>query len=310
MTTDPGAVPKDARPLPSDQEEQDFEANDRDRFKKFCRKCAAFKPARAHHCSICGRCIVKMDHHCPWVNNCIGVGNHKLFLQFVFYVFCSCSYSLVLTSARYLLCTWRDDCGEPTEHLMVIFLVIEAILFGLFTLCMMGDQYTVVATNQTQIDRLKNKKYAYQVEVNEVLGTPSQSPFQWQWLLPVPTVFPPHVKDIIYGFRVDAEENEEHNPLLSTATNNAALNLALHNNNVDSKGSVPSAPTSSDAGINDDKPENSNKEVVMMTSGDKQQQQLLQRTRNKRKVWTSMHVSLCDSYYRAWAYFYFVDAHP
>ena len=34
-----------------------------ERFRKFCKRCKAFKPKRAHHCSICKRCIVKMDHH-------------------------------------------------------------------------------------------------------------------------------------------------------------------------------------------------------------------------------------------------------
>ena len=32
---------------------------------------------------------------------------------------------------------------------MVVFLVIEAVLFGLFTCCMMLDQWTVVSTNTT-----------------------------------------------------------------------------------------------------------------------------------------------------------------
>lgn len=27
---------------------------------KFCRRCWASKPERAHHCSICGRCVLKM----------------------------------------------------------------------------------------------------------------------------------------------------------------------------------------------------------------------------------------------------------
>lgn len=31
-----------------------------------CPKCCSIKPERAHHCSVCQRCIRKMDHHCPW----------------------------------------------------------------------------------------------------------------------------------------------------------------------------------------------------------------------------------------------------
>ncbi|CAN0448067.1 unnamed protein product, partial [Hapterophycus canaliculatus] len=28
--------------------------------RRFCRKCNAYKPVRAHHCSICRRCVVKV----------------------------------------------------------------------------------------------------------------------------------------------------------------------------------------------------------------------------------------------------------
>jgi hypothetical protein len=33
---------------------------------RFCRKCALYKPDRAHHCSQLGHCVLRMDHFCPW----------------------------------------------------------------------------------------------------------------------------------------------------------------------------------------------------------------------------------------------------
>ena len=136
MTTDPGAIPLHTTPLvlppppaapPS------------------CGQCSlSYKPPRAHHCSICRRCIMKMDHHCPWVNNCqqlsmhtqhaphtthvhgspashapppspcccvrrsllsgVGMGNQKFFVLFCMYVFFCCVHAGAVVLSRLLTC--------------------------------------------------------------------------------------------------------------------------------------------------------------------------------------------------------------
>ena len=57
-----------------------------------CITCQQFKPDRAHHCKHCNKCVLKMDHHCPWLGNCIGYFNYKYFLSMIFYSFITSAY--------------------------------------------------------------------------------------------------------------------------------------------------------------------------------------------------------------------------
>lgn len=66
---------------------------------KTCADCQLVRPPRAHHCSQCHKCVTRMDHHCPWVGQCIGLGNHKIFMCLAYNI--TYSFSSVATDMLY-----------------------------------------------------------------------------------------------------------------------------------------------------------------------------------------------------------------
>ncbi len=67
-----------------------------------CRTCQRDKPARSKHCSLCGVCVARADHHCAWINNCVGAGNHVWFLAFLASTTWVCAYGTFLIYWMYV----------------------------------------------------------------------------------------------------------------------------------------------------------------------------------------------------------------
>ncbi|EGG22480.1 cell cycle regulator with zn-finger domain protein [Cavenderia fasciculata] len=182
--------------------------------KKFCTKCNQQKPERAHHCSSCKKCILRMDHHCLFIGNCVGLFNQKYFVLFLFYASLSIFYFFYLLVSRSLE-VLLDSTPQQTEYnfldISKLFLIgsltISMVIIEISITSMLVNQLWLLGNNMTTIEHEGTKRKLYGRKVlphqlqqyqdqlrrsdkgwihnfSTVFGNPSLS-----WILPVP----PHI---------------------------------------------------------------------------------------------------------------------
>ncbi|KAH8692120.1 putative palmitoyltransferase with autoacylation activity Pfa4 [Talaromyces proteolyticus] len=145
-TVDPGRVPKDWEPSKENKSAQDDTLREDDNHdasvrQRWCRKCSALKPPRAHHCKKCQRCIPKMDHHCPWTCNCVSNFTLPHFVRFLFYAVVSMTYlesfifkRIGVIWGQRTLPSYLGPSIPALAHLFILVVVNSLTLFSLVIL--------------------------------------------------------------------------------------------------------------------------------------------------------------------------------
>jgi palmitoyltransferase ZDHHC3/7/25 len=171
MWSNPGVVPRSPESRPA---------------FRMCKICEAPKPIRAYHCRRCAKCVFRMDHHCIWVNNCVGYGNQKYFILFLMYtIFLSIFSSVIQTWRLYRWVSLQDRGVSITSSDIFLFLLNAFVLLvvrGYFT-----DQLEAIESNTTLIETYKDVKGDDEVDVfRQIFG---RNPFFW--FLPINTLTTP-----------------------------------------------------------------------------------------------------------------------
>ncbi|EEE67131.1 probable protein S-acyltransferase 12 isoform X1 [Oryza sativa Japonica Group] len=199
--TDPGAVPENWRHA---SEEDGIGVNSRtisynwdatypnpegQSAQKYCSRCQNGKPPRCHHCSVCNRCVLKMDHHCVWVVNCVGARNYKYFLLFLVYTFVETVLD-TLVLLPYFIEFFRDESRRSSSPGDIAILFVTFVLnlaFALSLLCFIGMHASLVTSNTTSIEvheRRNSVSWKYDLgwrkNLEQVFGTK-----KLLWFLPL-----------------------------------------------------------------------------------------------------------------------------
>ncbi|BGP68925.1 hypothetical protein NBRC10513v2_002262 [Rhodotorula toruloides] len=160
------------------------------RYARSCKKCPATssggrppKPERTHHCSVCQTCILKFDHHCPWIKGCVGLHNERYFVLFLCYFSVACLTAAALGFGTAKRCFQMSFSMNPTwnhrsPRLLVLLMEVLACVMGLAVSFMCLSQLLLVARNQTNVEANDNDWYR-KVAISR--GRTFRNPYDLGW---------------------------------------------------------------------------------------------------------------------------------
>ncbi|KNC79313.1 hypothetical protein SARC_08296 [Sphaeroforma arctica JP610] len=122
---------------------------------RLCRIEKLVKPDRTHHCSICRRCILRYDHHCPWIHNCVGFHNHKYFYLFLLYMFLICWWVFGTTlpyTIEWFTSGNLSDTKGGTYPISLSLTIIGAI-FGIMVTGLFFFHTYLICVNKTTVEQ-------------------------------------------------------------------------------------------------------------------------------------------------------------
>jgi palmitoyltransferase len=111
---------------------------------------------------MCGACVKKFDHHCPWINNCVGFQDQRYFFLFLVYLWLGSFYCGMLTFLAHRRALADGDAAlrAAASGMVVVFVEILCAAIWVAMCGFVGWSLYLLVTNQTPVEVMINKDEA------------------------------------------------------------------------------------------------------------------------------------------------------
>jgi len=142
--------------------------------RRHCKWCGKYKPDRCHHCRVCKTCILKMDHHCPWIYNCVGFANYKFFFLLLLYSVLDTHFIVWTMAESVKRCI--NDLHTPFKTMfftffgvtLTFFLAVLVTLFFGFHIMLMFKAMTTIEFCEKSIPKKEGESRNYDSSVYDL----------------------------------------------------------------------------------------------------------------------------------------------
>ncbi|XP_038864407.1 palmitoyltransferase ZDHHC12-B-like isoform X1 [Salvelinus namaycush] len=117
------------------------------------------QPMRAKHCQACKHCVRRFDHHCPWIENCVGERNHRCFIIYLAVQLLALLWALQIA--------WSGFHSSGTWKLWLIvngFLLAALCVVGVLSLVvvlLLGCHLYLISINSTTWEFMSRHRISY-----------------------------------------------------------------------------------------------------------------------------------------------------